>query len=295
MLGRQFEVIDYFDDKTRLYFESSESELTFGLVKPDAYMHIGEILELAQAAALHVKSVKMLKLPRATAEEFYEKHRSEPFFKDLIDFMVSDVVLAFELSGLDAINRWKHLIETKVRSRFGRDAIRNAAHGSDSRESFIREFGMIFGEGVKFTRTALFNNCTLCLVKPHAVRNNLGSIVKSILAEGFEISAMETFQIPLKTAEEFLQVYRGTSIKVSESARELSKGVLVAMELREMNAVEKLRSLAGPPDPAMARHVAPQSLRAQYGEDLSRNAVHCTDLEEDGVIECEYFFKLLKS
>lgn len=295
MLGRQFDVIDYFDDKTRFYFESSEMERTIGLVKPDAYLHIGEILEHAQAASLNVESVKMLKFSRETAEEFYEKHRSEHFFNDLIDFMVSDVVLAFELCGIDAINRWKHLINEKVRSRFGRDAIRNAAHGSDSGESFIREFGLIFGAGVKFTRTALFNHCTLCLVKPHAVRSNLGSIVKSILAEGFEISAMETFRIPLKTAEEFLQVYRGTSVKVSESARELSKGVLVAMELREINAVEKLRSLAGPADPAMARHVAPQSLRAKYGEDLSRNAVHCTDLEEDGVIECEYFFKILKS
>lgn len=34
--------------------------------------------------------------------------------------------------------------------------------------------------------------------------------------------------------------------------------------------------------------------RAKFGLDRVRNAVHCTDLQEDGVIECEYFFNILQ-
>lgn len=34
--------------------------------------------------------------------------------------------------------------------------------------------------------------------------------------------------------------------------------------------------------------------RAKFGLDRVRNAIHCTDLAEDGVVECEYFFNILQ-
>lgn len=34
--------------------------------------------------------------------------------------------------------------------------------------------------------------------------------------------------------------------------------------------------------------------RAKFGLDRVRNAVHCTDLPEDGVVESEYFFNILQ-
>lgn len=43
----------------------------------------------------------------------------------------------------------------------------------------------------------------------------------------------------------------------------------------------------------MARNLRPKSIRAHFGVDRVENAVHCTDLVEDGVLEVEYFFKLL--
>jgi nucleoside-diphosphate kinase len=44
----------------------------------------------------------------------------------------------------------------------------------------------------------------------------------------------------------------------------------------------------------MAKTVRGKSIRAVYGKDKGRNAVHCTDLEEDGVLEVEYFFNILQ-
>lgn len=74
---------------------------------------------------------------------------------------------------------------------------------------------------------------------------------------------------------------------------ELCSGTLLALELRSDNAVQALRQLAGPPDPEIARQLRPNTLRARFGVDKARNAVHCTDLPEDGVLECEYFFQVL--
>jgi len=52
--------------------------------------------------------------------------------------------------------------------------------------------------------------------------------------------------------------------------------------------------VCGPHDPEMAKTVRPKSLRAVYGKDKGKNAVHCTDLPEDGILEVEYFFNILQ-
>ena len=61
----------------------------------------------------------------------------------------------------------------------------------------------------------------------------------------------------------------------------------------EMEVVESFRDLCGPQDPELARVLRPSSLRGQFGLDKVKNAVHCTDLAEDGALEANYFFKVL--
>jgi nucleoside-diphosphate kinase len=58
--------------------------------------------------------------------------------------------------------------------------------------------------------------------------------------------------------------------------------------------VEALRELCGPADPEVARVLRSYTLRAKFGKDKIFNAVHCTDLEEDGPLEVTYFFDLLQ-
>lgn len=57
--------------------------------------------------------------------------------------------------------------------------------------------------------------------------------------------------------------------------------------------VSKFRDLTGPLSPELARVLRPGSVRALYGHDPVRNAVHCTDLSEDGSMECHYVFQTL--
>lgn len=73
-------------------------------------------------------------------------------------------------------------------------------------------------------------------------------------------------------------------------------GPFIAMELADMdgaNPVEPVRELSGPADPDIARMLRPKSIRAQFGLNKVQNAVHCTDMEEDGPLEVSYFFTIL--
>ena len=75
---------------------------------------------------------------------------------------------------------------------------------------------------------------------------------------------------------------------------QVTSGPILALEVRQDNVVHSLRSLVGPHDPEIAKQLRPNTLRAMYGKDRVKNAVHCTDLPEDGVIEVQYFFELLQ-
>lgn len=58
--------------------------------------------------------------------------------------------------------------------------------------------------------TALLSNSTCCVIKPHIIAaGQAGQIIDRILEEGFEISAMQMFNLDRPTAEEFLEIYRG--------------------------------------------------------------------------------------
>ena len=59
------------------------------------------------------------------------------------------------------------------------------------------------------------------------------------------------------------------------------------------NVVCEFRELCGPHDPDIAKVLRKDTLRSKFGLDRVQNAVHCTDLPEDGLLECEFFFKVL--
>merc|ERR1719473_1883910 len=184
-------------------------------------------------------------------------------------------------------------VPRSIRAQLGVDDVRNAVHGSSTTERANDEVEFFFGNGKNFPTTALFNNCTLCVVRPHAFVPSSGEIVSRILAEGFEISAMCLWHLDKASAEEFLEVYKGVLPEYFDSVSQMCEGPCLVMEVRQEDAVNSFRKLVGPHDPEVAKHLRPNTLRAQYGLDRVRNAVHCTDLPEDGLLEVEYFFNIL--
>jgi len=101
------------------------------------------------------------------------------------------------------------------------------------------------------------------------------------------------FNLDRPTSEEFFEVYKGVLPEYSALAEHLTNGPCIALEIRQENAVNNFRELCGPHDPEIAKVLRANSLRAKFGIDRVRNALHCTDLPEDGILEVEYFFNIL--
>eukprot|EP01139_Manchomonas_bermudensis_P001583 Amastigsp_a2338_24.p1 type:complete len:378 gc:universal Amastigsp_a2338_24:1167-34(-) len=304
--ARQLHVIDYADEFTRQSV-GAQIERTLAIIKPDAYISTGLILHEISRNDFVIGQMRMLKLTEAEASLFYGEHAAKPFFRDLVGFMTSDVIVAIELVGSNAIRRWRELIgptnfdearkkaPDSLRALYGHNSTANGLHGSDSPASAAREIEFFFSGRVPFATTAVFDNCTCCVVRPHAVLNgSLGAIVDAILQQGFEISAMQLFRLGTADAEEFLEVYKGVLPEYPGMVEQMTSGPCVALEVRAQDAVATFRDFVGPMDPAVAARVRPTSIRAVFGRNLIENAVHCTDLETDGEIEVAYFFKVLQ-
>ena len=130
-------------------------ERTLSIIKPDAVKKnvIGKILARFEEAGLKVVAARMMHLSRMEAEGFYAVHRARPFFKDLVDFMVSGPVLVQVLEGDNAIARNRDLMGATdprkaapgtIRKNFGQSLEANSVHGSDSAQSAARETAYFF-------------------------------------------------------------------------------------------------------------------------------------------------------
>lgn len=98
------------------------------------------------------------------------------------------------------------------------------------------------------------------------------------------------FNLDRPTAEEFFEIYRGVLPEFIAITEHMTTGPCIALEIRQENVVQAFRNLCGPMDPEIAKNLRPNTLRARFGIDRIQNAVHCTDLQEDGVLESEYWF-----
>jgi len=87
-------------------------ERTLSIIKPDAVAKnvIGQIYARFEAAGLKVVAARLAHLSRAEAEAFYAVHKERPFFKDLVDFMVSGPVMIQVLEGDNAIQKNRDLM-----------------------------------------------------------------------------------------------------------------------------------------------------------------------------------------
>jgi len=305
--ARQLKITDYADMFTKNKLETATAK-TFAMVKPDAVKHIGKILERIQSEDFTINQMKKVNVSRSFAGKFYAEHEGKAFFEKLMGFVTSGPVVAMELVGVDCVKRWRRLIgptntqkakeeaPESLRALFGTDATRNACHGSDSNESAQRELDLFFGSSSP-TVTASFRDCTLAVIKPHAVNDGLiGPIMTAIEQEGFYISSFKMFRLEKVNAEEFYMIYKGVVNEYSAMVDEVCNGACVAMEItKDENVPTTFREFVGPSDPEIARYLRSHTLRAKFGVDKIKNAIHCTDLPDDALLEVEYFFQILAS
>ena len=130
-------------------------ERTLSIIKPDAVAKnvIGQIVSRFEAAGLKIVAARLTQLSRAEAEQFYAVHKARPFFKDLVDFMVSGPVFVQALEGEGAIAKNRDLMgatdpkkadKGTIRADFADSIDANAVHGSDAAETAAAEIAFFF-------------------------------------------------------------------------------------------------------------------------------------------------------
>jgi nucleoside-diphosphate kinase len=130
-------------------------ERTLSIIKPDAVAKnvIGKIYSRFETNGLTIVAAKMKHLSRQEAEGFYAVHRERPFFKDLVEFMISGPVMIQVLQGEGAIAKNRDLMGATdpkkaapgtIRADFAQSIDANAVHGSDAPETAAVEIAYFF-------------------------------------------------------------------------------------------------------------------------------------------------------
>jgi nucleoside-diphosphate kinase len=132
-------------------------ERTLSIIKPDATKRnlTGAVNAAIETAGLRIVAQKRLWLSEGQAEGFYSVHRERPFFRDLVDFMISGPVVVQVLEAEDAVAKYRDVMGATnpanaaagtIRKQFAESIEANTVHGSDSLENAGREIAFFFND-----------------------------------------------------------------------------------------------------------------------------------------------------
>ena len=139
-------------------------EQTFSIIKPDAVKKgvVGKIIDRFETNGLRIAAAKKVQLSQQQAETFYAIHAERPFFKDLVEFMISGPVMLMVLEGENAISANREIMGATnpsdalagtLRADYADSIDENACHGSDALESAAREIAYFFSDEEICSRT----------------------------------------------------------------------------------------------------------------------------------------------
>lgn len=299
---------------------SCASRRICAIIMPDAILSVGRVWAAVEQAGLKVAQARSLAITPADAQAL------GPAVPRAI---ASGRSIALEIMGPDAGEVWAG-VAAALEPRLPPGSLYAATSSAQSAMLLAAFFGKgMAGRATQFapelgassrlptgaapagadmpriasaqrSTAAMRGSVTVAVVLPHVVRaGKAGELLSELIdaacvaGGGLAITALQTFDLDLVTAEEFYEVYKSVVPEFSDMAAELSAGVCVTVELAGPDAVTSLRKIAGPRDVSIAQRLRPKSLRARYGETPARCGVHVTDLVEDGETESEYFFSIL--
>ena len=130
-------------------------EQTLAIIKPDAVRRglIGRILAGLEEHGFHVCALKLVRLSKLAAQEFYKVHAQRPFYESLTTYMSSGPVVPILLEREHAIQALRELMGPTdprqaapgtIRQAYGENIERNAIHGSDAPETASVEIAFFF-------------------------------------------------------------------------------------------------------------------------------------------------------
>ena len=281
--SRQYKIIAYADEFTKKALEEMRAS-TFAMILPPAYMSIGKIIDIVQSNGFAISKLKMNKLSTKEVLNYLKIHNTNDISPELLG---SDFVVGMELVKANAVAELKKILNEIINKSIKEGP---AMICSEDENMALQEIKYYFS----LKHQPQLSNCSLLVIKPHIIEEGkAGKLIDIILNEGFEISSMTMIYLDKETAENFFDVYKDFLPEYSAIVNHLISGPIIALELRQDDVVQKVRALVGPHDPVIAKALRPHTFRALFGIDRVRNVCHCTDLPEDGVLECQYFFELV--
>jgi nucleoside-diphosphate kinase len=132
-------------------------EQTFSIIKPDATARnqTGAINAMIEQAGLRIVGQKRVRITREQAEKFYAVHKERPFFRELVESMISGPVVVQVLEGEGAIAKYRDIMGATDPAKAAAGTIRkvhaksigeNSVHGSDAPDTAAREIAQFFSE-----------------------------------------------------------------------------------------------------------------------------------------------------
>jgi len=128
---------------------------------------------------------------------------------------------------------------------------------------------------------------TISIIKPDAVAKNvIGEIYSRFEKAGLRIVAARMMHLSKEQAGEFYAVHRERPF-YGELIEYMTSGPIMVQVLEGENAVAKNREVMGATNP---KEAAPGTIRADFANDITENAVHGSDAPETAAAEIAFFF-----
>ncbi len=128
---------------------------------------------------------------------------------------------------------------------------------------------------------------TLSIIKPDAVAKNvIGEIYARFEKVGLKIIAARMIHLSQEQAQGFYAVHKERPF-FAELVDFMTSGPVMVQVLEGENAVAVNRDVMGATNPADA---APGTIRADFADEITENAVHGSDAAETAATEIGFFF-----
>ncbi|XP_010126705.1 PREDICTED: thioredoxin domain-containing protein 3 [Chlamydotis macqueenii] len=267
-------------------------EKTLALIRPSVLRERrNSILRRIKEDGFKIAMQKEIILSEEQTREFYKEHENQDYFPVLLEQMTSGPTLVLALTRENAVQHWRHLLGPKIveeAKKENPDSLRakytvenipiDQLHGSSTPDEAQKELQFFFPQ-----------EHTLALIKPAAAKNHKDDIIQKVKDAGFTISKVKEEALTREMATQFYKDHKGKPF-FEQLVACMTEGPSVVMILTKENAVEEWRQLMGPTDPEVAKETSPESIRAQFAQDILSNAVHGSSTREHALqsIECVF-------
>ncbi|VFP80020.1 nucleoside-diphosphate kinase [Candidatus Erwinia haradaeae] len=129
---------------------------------------------------------------------------------------------------------------------------------------------------------------TLSIIKPHAVKKNIiGKIFTRIEHIGFKIIGSKMIRLSQTQAIGFYIEHK-EKLFFQNIIQSITLGPVMIFVLEKENAIQHFRDLIGATNP---EHALPGTIRADYANNMTENAIHGSDSTMSAIREIDYFFQ----